>query len=328
MTNTPEQFNSLVNIIAIGRDALEGVFNEISNGITITDEHSRIIYVNPAFTKITGYQTNHVIGDNPGILHSGRHNKVFYKKMWDNIHRFGRWQGEIWNRHQDGRIIPELLTITKIGNNQQGVFYIGIFSDLTSIIQKNKRKLNLALHDPLTKLCNRSLLEERFEVIFNDYKRNSSDHLISTEQTALIFIDLNHFKQLNDTHGHLAGDNMLIFIANSLTSCSRGIDTIARVGGDEFVVLLPKIKLKENVIQYCNRVREKISAGEKVNGSLLTPTISIGASFFPTDATTYEKLMRYADKAMYFSKSHQMFLTFFDDLQGRAADRPTPPRQA
>lgn len=314
MAGITEQFKSLADIITVGKHALEGIFNEISNGITITDEHSRVIYVNPAFSVITGYSAQDIIGDNPGLLHSGRHDKTFYQHMWSDIQQLGRWQGEIWNRHKDGRIIPELLTITKLVNDQQQIYYIGIFSDISKITLQNEKNLDLALRDPLTRLCNRALLEERFKDIVSQYKRCLSDHQGTPEQAALLFIDINHFKQLNDTHGHLVGDSMLVLVASILETCSRDVDTVARVGGDEFVILLPRAKSRENVEHYCNRIYEKMNESKKTKEGFLVPTISIGASFFPSEASNYETLMTNADKAMYFAKRHQLYLTFYSDL--------------
>lgn len=314
MTISSDEFPSLQDIIMAGPNGLKNIFEEISNGITITDEHSRIIYVNRAFTTITGYQANEIIGDNPGILHSGRHDKLYYEKMWKEIVACDRWQGEIWNRRKSGEIVPELLTITKINTKNNKHFYIGVFSDISFLVQENETKINLALHDPLTGLCNRSLLIDRFDVILDQYKRDSFKHENNTKQVALLFIDLDHFKKLNDTHGHLVGDSILVFVAHVLKSCSRGIDTIARIGGDEFAVILSNIMTQKDVEDYCTRVRKALSLGKEVNGVLLIPELSIGACFFPSQATDFDTLIARADKAMYHSKRNNAYLTFYSEL--------------
>ncbi len=298
----------------IGVEGLKDVFEEISNGITITDARSRIIYVNPAFTKITGYPAKEVMGDNPGILHSGRHDKLFYEKMWKDLHTLGRWQGEIWNRRKSGEIVPELLTITKMFNKEKQPFYIGVFSDISFLVQENETKINLALHDPLTGLCNRRLLDDRFDMVANEYKRNNFAQKPNAKQVVLLFIDLDGFKKVNDTYGHLAGDRILVFVANAFNQCSRTTDTIARIGGDEFAVLLSEIISKEDVINFCNRVREATSHGIEINGVIVIPELSIGACFFPTEATNFDLLTACADKAMYHAKRTRTYLAFSSDI--------------
>lgn len=312
MIISPDGFPFQQELITVGLKGLECIFEEISNGITITDDHSRIIYVNRAFTTITGYQAQEVIGDNPGVLHSGRHDKLYYEQMWKELQTTGRWQGEIWNRRKSGELIPELLTITKIVNQNNQVFYFGVFSDISSLVQKNETKINLSLHDPLTGACNLNLLIDRFDVILQQYKRDSFEH--QNKQVAFLFIDLNHFKKLNDTHGHLVGDNILVFVAHVLKACSKQIDTVARIGGDKFAVILCDIMDKEEVENYCTMVREVISLGKEIDGLLLIPQLSIGACFFPSQAIDFDTLIANADKAMYHSKRNRTYLTFYSEL--------------
>lgn len=314
MTISSDGFPSLQELITTGAEGLKGIFQDITNGITITDEQSRVIYVNPAFTNITGYQAKEIIGDNPGILHSGRHDKRYYEHMWKEILTLGRWQGEIWNRRKSGEIIPELLTITKIVNKNNQVFYIGVFSDISFLVQENEAKINLALHDPLTGLCNRSLLDDRFDVILHEYKRHSFESQGNIKKVALLFIDLDRFKKLNDTYGHLVGDSVLVFVAQVLKTCARSTDTVARIGGDEFAVILSDITTKEEVEKYCTRVREAVSLGKEIDGVLLIPKLSVGACFFPSQATDFDTLTARADKAMYHAKKNGKFLTFYSEL--------------
>ncbi|KTD51289.1 GGDEF domain-containing protein [Legionella quateirensis] len=314
MTVSLNQYSSLPELIELGEEGLKGVFEEITNGILVTNEHSQIIYVNRAFTSITGYEAHEVIGDNPGMFHSGRHDKPYYKNMWDTLNQCGRWQGEIWNRRKSGTIVPELLTITKIVNSKQHVFYIGIFSDISFLVQENEMKVNLALRDPLTGLCNRTLFEDRFHVVQNEYKRHSAEVRFKNKQVALLFIDLNRFKQINDSYGHLVGDSVLVFVAQTLKKCARSMDTVARIGGDEFAVILSDITKNEHVEGYCERVHQELSIGTLNNEVLLIPELSIGVSLFPTEAIDFDKLIAYADKAMYHSKKLGSYLTFYSDL--------------
>lgn len=308
--NTEKEFNTLADLITLGSKSLEGIFATLSNGVTITDAQSRVIYVNPAFTRITGYEANEIIGGNPGMLHSGMHDNAFYQQMWHDISHLGRWQGEIWNRRKNGLIIPELLTITKIVNEQQQIFYIGIFSDISNLVHESRKKLNMALHDPLTHLCNRSLLKDRFEMALNNYRRNYFCSKTKKEQLALLFMDLNLFKQINDTYGHIIGDQVLIHVADLLKKNSRGIDTVARYGGDEFVVLLP-VKTKKDVDNYCERLLKELNIGLKVNELFLLPRLSIGVSFFSFGSSNFETLLAQADRAMYYGKRHERYVTYF-----------------
>ncbi len=173
----------------------------------------------------------------------------------------------------------------------------------------------MALHDPLTGLCNRGLLEDRFDVNLQKFKRDSTKAPRSQTKFAMLFIDLDHFKTLNDTYGHLVGDSVLIFVAHALMTCARKVDTVARIGGDEFAVLLANTNRKEDVEKYCNRVRTVINQGKKIDGLLLKPALSNGASFFPAEATDFETLTANADKAMYHAKQHEAFLAFYADLR-------------
>lgn len=309
-----QSISVLGDLISTESESLQSIFSDISNGITITDQHAKIIYVNPAFTVITGYEQNEVLGDNPGILHSGRHSKKFYHDMWADIHRYGKWSGEIWNRRKTGELIPEFLTITKILNSQNQAFYIGIFSDISKLVQENEKKISLALHDPLTGMCNRNLFEERFNILLHEYERSGLDPMMVQDEVAFLFIDLNEFKKLNDIYGHLVGDEVLIFVAQVLVSCSRINDSVGRFGGDEFVVMLSKVKSKLDVEVYCNRVKNSLARGLMVKGNKIIPHLSIGVSFFPAEATAFDILMRYADETMYQAKRTGHLVLFHPDL--------------
>ncbi|MDX2345475.1 MAG: diguanylate cyclase [Legionella sp.] len=303
----------LADIIKLGFDSLKGVFDDISNGITITDESSKILYVNPGFTTITGYSRKEALGNNPGMLHSGLQDKAYFEKMWQSITTKGRWSGEIWNRHKKGHLIPEFLTITQI-KSEAKIFYIAVFSDISVLIEKNKEKLNLALTDPLTHLHNRNFLKEGFKYITNQYNRDEHGKSDSKNQVALLFADVNKFKLINDNYGHLAGDEVLSFIASAIKNALREVDVAIRYGGDEFVVLLNKITKKEEIIDICNRINQTLAKPLHYEKHDHFVKINIGVALYPSEATTLTDLIKKADDAMYHAKQSGSQLCFSKDL--------------
>lgn len=307
-------YATLRDILTDNVEGLKGIFDDISNGVSITDENSIFIYANPAFTEITGYALHEIIGENPGILHSGKHGHKYYQTMWEAINAVGRWQNQIWNRRKSGEIYPELLTITRVLNNTNKIYYVAIFTDISILEQKNKKQINLAFRDPLTSLCNRGLLEEKFNDYVNKYKRSQHKKIPAYHEMAVLFMDLNQFKSINDRYGHFAGDKILIFVAKALTRSARSVDTIARYGGDEFVVLLSNIKSKNDVIAFSQRLENNLKAGKQIKNIQIIPTVSIGVSFYPTTQTNYEQLIQQADEAMYYGKTHHNFLSFYTEL--------------
>lgn len=298
MINQP--FN-LTELIDSGYNFLDGIFNNITNGITITDENSYILYVNQAFSTITGYSKTEAIGNKPGFLHSGKHNKEYYTSMWHSIHNKGYWSNEIWNRHKNGHLLPEWITITKLTGKHK-TFYIAIFSDITILVDKTKQTLNLAYTDPLTGLYNRTFIDTIFEI-----NKKASRNL------ALLFIDLNKFKLLNDTYGHLAGDMGLKYTAEAIKTSIRDTDTAIRFGGDEFLILLDNITSRDKVIEICTRIKEAITQPFEYENNLIYINISIGAALFPTDSDNFNELIKLADKAMYKSKSTHQYLNFYTE---------------
>jgi diguanylate cyclase (GGDEF)-like protein/PAS domain S-box-containing protein len=211
------------------------VFGGSHEGILITDRDGLIVAVNPAFTEITGFTAEEMIGSNPSVLSSGRHDPAFYRAMWEALTTTGYWQGEIWNRRKSGEVYPEWLAISAVPDEQgRLVNYIGVFSDVTGRKAAEEHIEFLALHDPLTRLPNRKLLLERLDSAVAAARR-------AGRRVGLLFVDLDDFKTINDSLGHLAGDEVLQQVADRLRCCVREADTLARFGGDEFMVVASDI---------------------------------------------------------------------------------------
>lgn len=273
------------------------IFDYINNGITITDKNSSILYTNPAFTKITGYSKEEAKGENPAILHSGRHDHQFYKDMWQKINSQGFWEGEIWNRRKSGELYPEYLTISKLSQGDESDFlYIAVFSDISYLKKDITKKLHLAFYDPLSELPNRSLFLDRVNQSIENAK-NDSDKTI-----AIFYMDLDKFKHVNDTYGHCVGDELLKLVGKRLASIVRVGDTIARVGGDEFTALLTTTVDKLSVSHFAQRILDSIEKPFIIDSHKIDISISIGISFYPQDAHTVDDLLANADKAMYIAK--------------------------
>lgn len=282
------------------------IFDYVSNGVTITDQHSSILYTNSAFTRITGYLKEEVKGENPGILHSGRHQKDFYEAMWEHITTHGFWEGEIWNRRKSGEIYPSLLTISKVPQEVVGEFvYIGIFADLSFLKEDIDQKLHLAFYDPLTELPNRSLYLERFKNTIESVKKSHKATM------AVFYMDLNKFKEVNDRYGHCVGDSLLQMVGKRLSLIMRAGDTIARIGGDEFTAILTDIEDQPIAYRFAQRILDSISQPFLIEGHKIEISISIGISFYPQDARD-EDLLRKADKAMYRAKKSGIKIASYD----------------
>jgi diguanylate cyclase (GGDEF)-like protein/PAS domain S-box-containing protein len=285
---------------------------EAREGMMITDADQLILRVNHAFTHITGYTAEEVIGQSPKMLSSGQHNASFYEAMWERIYREHSWEGEIWNKRKNGEIYPEYLTITAV-NNQNGlvVNYVATFTDITANKAAEKRIEQLAFYDPLTNLPNRRMLADRLQQALASSFR-------SGRQGAILFIDLDHFKTINDTLGHAVGDQLLQQVAQRLNACVREGDTVARLGGDEFVVMLED--LNEQAIDSAAQVEV---VGAKILTALSQPylltkhelnnTPSIGATLFNGTLQSVDDLLKQADIAMYQVKQEgRNSLRFFD----------------
>jgi len=280
--------------------------------IFVTDADIRIIKVNQAFTKITGYSAEESIGKNPHIFSSGLHDEAFYAAMWESINSTGMWQGEIWNRHKNGENYLGWLTITAVnGNDGEVLHYVSTLTDVTQLKADQEKIEQLAFYDPLTNLPNRRLLKDRLHLALAYSAR-------SRQQGALLFIDLDNFKKLNDTLGHGTGDLLLQQVAQRLVSSVREGDTVARLGGDEFVVML--VNLGEHTEEAA--IHAQIT-GKKLLTVLSQPyrfgeqnyrcTASIGATLFYDHRAAEDELLKHVDIAMYQAKhSGRNALCFFD----------------
>jgi diguanylate cyclase (GGDEF)-like protein/PAS domain S-box-containing protein len=272
------------------------VFENTSEGVIITGPDARIEAVNQAFTHITGYTLEEVIGKKPSVLKSGRQEGDFYKAMWDTLKATGRWQGEIWNRTKDGRAYPEWLNISEVRDGNNAIInYIGLFSDISELRASQDRLDFEAHHDALTGLPNRVLFHDRLEQVLARAHRHG-------EGVALLFIDLDHFKVVNDTLGHETGDLLLQEVAQRLVGCLREEDTVARMGGDEFVVIQQGITQPGEAGLLVTRLLREVSQPLALAGHNMAVSLSVGISLYPQDGEDVSTLLKNADTAMYRAK--------------------------
>ena len=285
---------------------------ESQESMMITDTDSVILRVNQAFTETTGYTFEEAVGQTPSLLKSGRHNADFYRAIWETIQRTGTWQGEVWNRRKNGEVYPAWLSISAVkGDDGVVTHYIGVHIDFTERKAAQEEIENLAFYDPLTRLPNRRLLMDRLH-------QASASSARSGRECALLFIDLDNFKDINDNLGHDIGDLLLQQTAQRLESCLREVDTVARLGGDEFVVVLEG--LSEHALEAATQTK---TVGEKILVTLGQPyqlathkyhsTASIGATMFSDHHQSQGELLKQADIAMYQAKkAGRNTLRFFD----------------
>ncbi|TVO53939.1 putative bifunctional diguanylate cyclase/phosphodiesterase [Denitromonas halophila] len=272
------------------------LFETSEEGMVITDAENRIQAVNPAFTRATGYLPDECIGKRPSMLSSGRHDKAFYVALWEKLQRTGHWQGEIWNRRKNGEIYPEWLVISAIRDHSgEIVQHVGIFSDLTEQHASQNRIRFLATHDSLTELPNRMVLEERCGQIITWARK-------ANHRVALLFVDVDNLKLVNDSLGHAAGDVLLQSVAQRLRHCVGDKDLVCRQGGDEFIVLLDELPAFEIAATVAQRINERLGAPYHTDSGELVTSVSIGISVFPDDGEDFNALLRKADAAMYQAK--------------------------
>lgn len=272
------------------------VFTHAGEGMIITDPKGGIIAVNPAFCHITGYPAEEVLGQTPALLNSGRHAPSFYRNMWHMLKESGHWQGEIWNRRKDGGVYPEWLSIVATYDDAGALaHYIGVFIDITERKQSEETIHHLAYHDALTGLPNRILMEDRISQGIQQARQNR-------QSMAVIYIDLDRFKNINDSLGHAVGDELLVQAAQRALNVLRPTDTLSRQGGDEFVAVLPELNDAQEANAICSKLLATLCQPYRLAGHELTVSGSAGIALFPDDGDTVHELLRKADAAMYRAK--------------------------
>jgi len=272
------------------------VYDNATEGVIVTNPEGVIQFVNPAFSVITGFGMDEAVGKTPSILKSGRHNKEFYRKMWKTLLTTGRWQGEVWNRRKNGEAYLQQMTVTAIKDTNGAVTqYASVFSDITEIKAIAKEVEYQAYQDALTGLPNRQLFVDRLKQTIGRSRRDKRTF-------ALLFIDLDDFKRINDSLGHVVGDLMLQGVTVRLVGCAREEDTVARLGGDEFTIILENLGHEEMATIVAQRIISSLEEPFSYKGDDIFATVSIGVAIYPDDGTSAENLLRNADMAMYHAK--------------------------
>ncbi|MDD2881109.1 MAG: EAL domain-containing protein [Rhodoferax sp.] len=306
------------------------VFESSYEGIMVTNAEGLITKVNPAFTRITGYELSDVIERSPRMLSSGRHDPSFYQALWASLNEHDFWHGEIWNRRKTGELYATLQSISAIRDAYgQVLHYVSVFADITQIKEHEAELARVANYDALTDLPNRRLLSDRLTQTILRSER-------SGKLCVVCFLDLDGFKHINDQFGHTVGDQLLRGVAEHLKTILRPEDTLSRLGGDEFVLLLSEVKSLDECTLILDRVLETVNRPINAGGHVFNITVSIGVSFYPADHSYPDTLLRHADQAMYLAKQagknrYQMFdteidrktqhhLEYFEEMQ-RALDR-------
>ncbi|WP_419961960.1 putative bifunctional diguanylate cyclase/phosphodiesterase [Psychrobacillus sp. BM2] len=289
-------------------EVMEQIFQSTLEGIMITDDKMQITLVNNAFEALTGYNSSEVLGKSPRILQSGRQDANFYKDMWSEIHTNATWKGEIWNRRKNGEIYPEMLAIHSVYDAAGKLTnYFGIFSDISLEKETEKELEELTLNDSLTNIPNRNTFNE---LLYNRVNNSTNRH-------AILFIDIDRFKQINDTLGNELGDLILIEVANRINTIVGPNDIFARYGADEFLYSRADIGYQKEAVNLAKDITKLFNKPFYVDESEVYITASIGISIFPQDGKQIEKLIYKADKAVYFAKQNgrNQYAFYFDELK-------------
>jgi diguanylate cyclase (GGDEF)-like protein/PAS domain S-box-containing protein len=274
------------------------VYHASSEAMMVTDANNYIIATNPAFSALTGYSEHDVLGKNPRMLASGLQDKLFYQRMWQAIDKSGHWEGEIWNRKISGEVYVEWLSINRIRDDSGEVTnYVALFSDVTEKKKAEEQVWRHANFDTLTQLPNRRLFHDRLDQGILKASRTG-------ESLALFFLDLDRFKEVNDTYGHHAGDQLLIEAARRISNCVRESDTVARLGGDEFTLILFDAADTALTDRIADSLIVSLAQPFLIIGKTLHVSASIGIARYPVDASDKEMLLKHADHAMYLSKNN------------------------
>ncbi|CAI8881703.1 diguanylate cyclase [Methylococcus capsulatus] len=275
---------------------IETAFQHTRDAVLITDARARILQVNPAFETITGYSAGEVVGRTPRMLQSGRHDGAFYRRFWQALETEGHWSGEIWNRHRDGHIFPAWQSVSAVkGPDGSTTHYVSIFTDISEFKRAEAQIRYLSYHDDLTGLPNRAYFQARLDQLIEAAARDR-------RQIALVVLDLDRFKTINDSLGHSVGDELLCQVAERIQDCTGQGDFVARQGGDEFVVILADSDAVR-AARVANAMISAIAKPAVVGGRTLIVTPSLGISLYPHDAGDSESLIKSADAAMYHAKS-------------------------
>ncbi|MGX1177148.1 diguanylate cyclase (GGDEF)-like protein/PAS domain S-box-containing protein [Pseudomonas sp. IAP-CY TE4608] len=293
------------------------VFENTAEGVLITDIDQRISAVNRAFSEITGYSEIEALGQTPRLLASGQHDSAFYLAMWHQLTAEGHWQGEIYNKRKNGELYPSWLTISAVRNSDREItHFVAVFADISSIKHAQAKLDYQAHHDPLTGLPNRTLFENRLQGVLTCAQ-------VSNRQGAVLFLDLDRFKHINDSLGHPVGDLLLKGIAQRLKEQVRDVDTVARLGGDEFIILLPGLHKPSDASTIANKLLACFNAPFQAGDHEFFTSASIGISLYPQDGTDVSTLIRNADAAMYRSKAkgRNRVEAYTRDLTAQASER-------
>jgi diguanylate cyclase (GGDEF)-like protein/PAS domain S-box-containing protein len=304
------------------------VFQSNPIAIMITDAQNRIIAVNRSFSRLTGYGAEEALGQTPSFLKSGRHGPEFYRAMWTSLNTRGEWSGEVWDRRKDGSHYPKWLDINVVRDGENGPVshFLAFFNDLSASKVAEERIRLLAYHDPLTGLPNRLLLTDRLAHALAAARRRQG-------HVGVLFIDLDRFKNINDSLGHAVGDKLLWEIAHRLNTCVREEDTVSRLGGDEFVIVLENQQDHEAIAAIANKIHKAFERPILVDNRMLHASASIGIAVYPNDGENAEILMQNADTAMYQAKTlgrnnYQFFAPFMNAHVRERLDLENTLRQA
>lgn len=283
------------------------LFENSNEGLIVTDANNRIVSVNRAYTEITGYTSEDAVGRLPNITKSDAHSPEFYQAMWQQLGDTGHWAGEIFARRKDGKIFPKWLTISVVKDGSGAVTnYVASFSDITDRKSAEAKIRFMAHHDSLTGLPNRVLLRDRFDQLHIRIQREGGF-------LGLCFLDLDHFKRINDTYGHRSGDQLIIQTARRISDCLRQSDTVARLGGDEFIILIEGQHSPAHFGSVAQKIQRSLEEPMDIDGQICSSSASIGIAVFPNDGTDFDTLLQKADTAMYHAKnSGRGTYSFFD----------------
>jgi len=324
-TANSEQRTANINVTPqnkkISLELYKIIFEVSSDGMLITDAQANICHVNPAFTRITGFGKEEVLGKNPKILSSGRQDAYFYRNMWQSISKDKCWQGEIWNKKKNKEVFPVWQTINAVGQDDKIEHYISVFSDISKLKEAEQQLWHLAHFDSLTGLANRKLLEKRVKQEISICKRLQ-------HYSALLFLDLDEFKTINDSLGHKMGDILLTEVAKCLKRELREEDTVSRLGGDEFIVLLTNLsadkeKTASHVVIVVEKILDALTRPFIVQQHELRVTASIGITLLPNQDSNVEQLLKQADTAMYAAKANGRngYSFYYPEMQQKADKR-------